>query len=184
MPSKGNRHKMNSRLDRKPENWLKNENKLFSENDSGRLQWLIDLTPRSRDWIFPGGSTTISLFEACSYCYINGQFLAAMILGLSFVEHTLISLFKASGRKGIDHMDIDSLGQEALSYGLITEDIYNNIVDAGIKRNAILPFRRAVGVDSVKYNFKIPRQIESSGYEAEAKQMMIAVAHFLDRDSI
>lgn len=175
---------MVGQLDRKPENWLSADNIMFSQNGSVRLQWLLNLTPRPTEWVFPGGSTTISLFEACSFCYVNGQFLASMILGLSFVEHTLNSLFAAAGRKGQEDMDIETLGREALSEGLITEDIFNDIVDAGNKRNTILPFRKPVSIQAVGNHFDKERRLESSGYEADAKRVMVAVSHFLDKSSI
>ena len=110
---------MSSDIDRKSGNWLSDTNKVFSKKGANRLEWLVSQTPRSSHWVFPGGSVTINLFEAASYCFVNGQFLGTMVMGLSYIEHTLAGLFAAAGRKELENAGVEVLAREAM--GLSTE---------------------------------------------------------------
>ena len=112
---------MSSENDKKTGNWLSDSNQIFSKKGANRLEWLVNQTPRSSHWVFPGGTVTINLFEAASYCFVNGQFLGAMVMGLSYIEHTLAGLFLAAGRKELENAGVELLAREALSLALLKQ---------------------------------------------------------------
>ena len=77
--------------------WLNSEDASCFDDRASRLQWLVENAPRSEYWAFHGGLITKSLFEETRYCFVYGQFLAATLLGLAYIEHTLAALFLRFG---------------------------------------------------------------------------------------
>lgn len=46
---------MGTDLERESGNWLSDTNQLFSKKGANRLECLVNQTPRSSHWVFPGG---------------------------------------------------------------------------------------------------------------------------------
>ena len=81
------------------------------------------------------------LFEESRYCFVYGQFLAAIVLGLSYIDHTLADLFYASGRNDLKRSGISTLLHEALTEGWISQTEVDDLHHAREIRNPITHFR-------------------------------------------
>ena len=81
--------------------WLLNEDIECKGARISRLEWLISITPSSELWIFHGGSITHYLFEEAWYSFVYSQYLATIVLGVAFIEHTLTAMFYASRRNDL-----------------------------------------------------------------------------------
>ena len=172
---------MPSELDRKTGNWLSDTNQVFSKKGADRLEWLMSQTPRSSHWVFPGGSVTINLFEAASYCFVNGQFLGAMVMGLSYIEHTLAGLFVAAGRKELENAGVEVLAKEALSLSLLKQKDFDIIKEAALKRDAKLSIGRSVGKIAQGQPMIQEDARESAIYEEDGRRVMSVVVRLLDK---
>jgi hypothetical protein len=175
---------MSTDLERKSGNWLSATNKVFSEKGSNRLEWLVSQTPRSSHWVFPGGTVTINLFEAASYCFVNGQFLGAMVMGLSYIEHTLASLFAAAGRKELENSEVEVLAREAMSLALLKQKDFDIIKDATKKRNAKFASRRFVGMQNAENPMVEEDERDSAIYEEDGRKVMSVVIRLLDKKMV
>ena len=85
-----------SNSDLSPEEWLTREDSACREDRLARLDWLVRKMPDVDYLTFPGGLISKHLFEEARYCFVYGQFLAVIVLGLSYIEHTLAALFYGS----------------------------------------------------------------------------------------
>jgi hypothetical protein len=175
---------MGSDLDRKSGGWLSDSNQVFSKKGANRLEWLVNQTPRSSHWVFPGGSVTINLFEAASYCFVNGQFLGAMVMGLSYIEHTLAGLFLAAGRKELENAGVEVLAREALSLALLNQKDFDIIKEAAQKRDAKLSFSRSVGRGSDESRIIEEDEKDSAVYEEDGRKVMSVVIRLLDKKMV
>ncbi len=175
---------MGTDLERKSGSWLSDTNQLFSEKGANRLEWLVNQTPRSSHWVFPGGAVTINLFEAASYCFVNGQFLAAMVLGLSYIEHTLVGLFAAAGRRELENAGVEVLAREAMSLALLKQKDFDIIKEAAMKRNAKIPMRRSKGLEATENQMIDEDEQESAVYEEDGRKVMQVVARLLDKKMV
>jgi hypothetical protein len=175
---------MTSDYDSKSGNWLSNTNQLFSKKGANRLEWLMSQTPRSTHWVFPGGTVTINLFEAASYCFVNGQFLGAMVMGLSYIEHTLAGLFEAAGRKELENAGVEVLAQEAMSLSLLKQKEFDIIKEAARKRDAKLSARRSVGERGLSQPMIDEDEKESAIYEEDGRKVMYVVTRLLDKKMV
>jgi hypothetical protein len=175
---------MASEFDRKTGNWLSDTNQLFSKKGANRLDWLVSQTPRSSHWVFPGGAVTINLFEAASYCFVNGQFLGAMVMGLSYIEHTLAGLFAAAGRKELENAGVEVLAKEALTLSLLKLKDFEIIKEAAQKRDAKLSLGRSIGKLSEGQPMIKEDEKDSAVYEEDGRRVMSVVIRLLDKKMV
>lgn len=163
---------------------MSDTNKVFSKNGANRLEWLVSQTPRSSHWVFPGGSVTINLFEAASYCFVNGQFLGAMVMGLSYIEHTLSGLFAAAGRKELENAGVEVLAREAMLLSLLKQKEFDIVKEATKKRDAKFAMRRSVGLQNNENPIIEENEEESAVYEEDGRKVMSVVVRLLDKKMV
>lgn len=132
------------------EEWLTHEDNICRQDRLARLNWLSSRSPDAEYWTFPGGLISKYLFEETRYCFVYGQFLATTVLGLSYIEHTLASLFYASGRNDLERASISTLLREALNCGWINQIEFDNLQRAREVRNPITHFRRPGYDDTIE----------------------------------
>lgn len=154
------------------EEWLTDEDKKCRKERLKRLEWLIEHTPQSEQWLFIGGLTTESLFEEARYCFVYGQFLATVVLGLSFIEYTLAGLFFQTGRNDLKRAKISDLIDEAHKMGWITNDELANLHKAREIRNSIAHFRPPGNKDKIEYRSIMNNKQPYILFEVDAKNVL------------
>jgi len=78
----------------------------------GNVEWLVSNAPKRGHWIFQGGPIASYLVEGAGYCFVYCQFLAAIVLGLAFIEHTLATIFFASGQDDLERAGASTILRE------------------------------------------------------------------------
>jgi len=166
------------------ENWLQNEDKRNFDDRLVRLRWLGENLPGNSYWTFHGGRITKYLFEEARYCFVYGQYLATIILGLSFIEHTLAALFYASGRNELEKASISKLINEAQEVKWISKEEFANLNHAREIRNPIVHFRSPGGKETLEYRSVIENAHPYSLLENDASNVMKTVFHLLGKTSV
>lgn len=121
--------------------WLKDEDSKCYEDRLFRLKFLAEQTPTGSYWSFDG-LTGKYLFEEARYCFVYGQFLATILLGIAYLETALAASFYASGRNDLQRAPFSELLNEALSVGLISTDEHQEMNRVRNERNAYGHYRR------------------------------------------
>ncbi len=149
---------------------------LLTEDSKSRYQWLIDCTPITDHFNFPGGMVAYSLFKASRYCYVYGYYLASMVLGLAYIENTLSGLLIYSHRAAPHDRGLPVLTRKARIAGLIDDDIVDCIDRTRILRNNFPPFNndKNSGVNELN-NYKAIKV-----YEDDARRLMDIMIHLLN----
>ncbi len=168
----------------KPEEWLSREDIACRDDRLVRLRWLTENVPNSKYWTFPGGLISKYLFEEARYCFVYGQFLATIVLGLSYIEHTLTGLFFASGHNDLKRVSISTLLKEALNYNWITQTEFDNLDHARKIRNPVTHFREPGHDDTVEYRAVIESELPYKIIEEDAQHVMVTVLHLLGKNAI
>ncbi len=164
--------------------WILNEDQVGQQDRIDRLQWLIDQTPVSdHSWLFHGGLTTKFLFEEVRYCFVYGQFLAVILLGLSFIEHTFASQFFAAGHDDLERASISKLLKEALAIGWITQDECDHLDHGREIRNAVTHFRKPGDEERIEFKSVEVDELPYEVIEEEARFMVIIMFQILGRFS-
>jgi hypothetical protein len=163
------------------EEWLNREDTNNREERLSRLDWIASKMPDSNCLSFPGGLTAKYLFEETRYCFVYAQFLAVIVLGLSFIEHTLAAMFYAVGRSDLERVSISILLREALLAGWITQTEFDSLDRAREIRNPVTHFRRPLHEDKVEYRAVTQNELPYTIIEDDARQVMESVFHLLGK---
>jgi len=166
------------------ETWLEGEDKRNFGDRVERLRWLATNSPEKNIWRFHSGLITKYLFEEARYCFVYGQYLGAIMLGLSFIEHTLAALFYASGRNDLERASISRLLDEALKSAWISDEEFANLHYARKIRNPIVHFRSPDGEETLEYRSVLENEHPYSILENNALNVMKTVFHLLGKTSI
>ena len=130
-------------------NWLNNEDTRCFEERLSRLEWLSKNSPGGKYWIFPGGILAKGLFEEARFCFVYGQFLATILLGLAYIERTLAALLYGSGRSDLERASLSALLKVAYSEGVIESNEFQDMERIREERNSYAHFRKPLHKDSV-----------------------------------
>jgi len=164
--------------------WLSREDSVCRHDRLARLDWLASEMPVSEYLTFPGGLMSKCLFEEARYCFVYGQFLATIVLGMAYIEHTLAGLFYAAGRNDLERASVARLLQEAVDCGWLAERESDDLEHARRVRNPVSHFRRPLHTDSVEWRGVTQRQLPYAIIEEDARHVMEAALRLLSRSTI
>ena len=159
------------------EEWLDREDAVNREARLSRLDWIASRMPDANYLRFPGGLISKYLFEETRYCFVYAQFLAVIVLGLSYIEHILAAMFYAAGRNDLERASISNLLREAVNVDWLTQAEFDNLDRAREIRNAVTHFRRPLHDDMVEYRAVTQRELPYTIIEEDARHVMAAVFH-------
>jgi len=165
------------------EAWLGNEDEVNFGDRLERLKWLGSIAPENNAWLFHGGLITKYLFEEARYCFVYGQYLATIILGISFIEYTLAALFYASGRNDLERANITKLLDEARDSLWISDEEFADLDHARKIRNPIVHFRSPSGKETLEYRSVLEDEHPYMLLENDATNVMKTVFHLLGKTS-
>jgi hypothetical protein len=154
------------------EHWLDNEDSSGREKRLDRLRWMAELMP-DVDWlVFGSGPISKYLFEEAKYCFAYGQFLASIVLGLSFIEISLAGAFYGMGRNDLQRASAAELATEALKQGWITQADFEAIESARRFRNPVTHFRRPGHDERVEARAFYERALPDDIIESDARHVI------------
>lgn len=164
--------------------WVEHEDLVAQSDRIARLAWLVDNYPSSElGFLLNGGWLSQKLLEEAKYCFVYGQFLAASILGVAFIERVLAAQFYATGRDELERASAQRLLQEALKSKWITQEEFEQFDAIRSLRNPIVHFRKPLSPDTherraIKQNADL---YEIAERDAEA--ILISVFQVLQRSN-
>jgi len=164
--------------------WLTREDSVCRQDRLARLDWLASRMPAAEYWAFPGGLMSKYLFEEARYCFVYGQFLATIVLGLSYIEHTLAALFYAAGRNDLERATMSKLLQEGLDCGLIDQHEFENLEHARRVRNPVTHFRRPLHTNTLEYRAVTQSELPYTIIEEDARHVMETALHLLGKSAM
>ena len=94
------------------------------------------------EWMVAGcGPISKYQLEEAKYCYVYGQFLAAILLGLAFVENSLAGAFFSVGQSGLAKKGVYEIAKEAHRLAWLSEEDHTTLERIRKLRNPITHFR-------------------------------------------
>ena len=166
------------------EEWLIREDEVSRQGRIERLQWLLEHTPENRNWLFHDAPISFELFEQTWYCFVYGQYLATIILGISYIEHTLAALFFAYGRNDLERANFSALIDEAFKEAWIDINEKDSLDWARGVRNDVTHFRKPGQTNPLTNQVLMSRETSETIFENNARQIMLIVFHILNRTAV
>jgi uncharacterized membrane protein len=164
--------------------WLKREDGVGREDRTARLQWIASLMPQVEHLTFPGGVLSKYHFEEMRYCFVYGQYLAVVLLGLAYIERTLAASFYGAGRNDLERASISRLLREAVASGMITDDDFERIDRAREIRNAFTHFRRPSHEENIEYRAVTENEVPYEVIERDARHTIETVFNVVERNAV
>lgn len=163
--------------------WLEREDSVCKEGRLARLRWIALLYPNTSIAFFPGGWIAKYLFEESRYCFVYGQFLATIVLGMGYVEHTLAALFYAAGRSDLERADISTLLREAVALGWIDQTQFEGLNGSRTLRNAVVHFRPPLHKNTLERRSILEEEMPYAILEKDAQSVIRVVFRLFSRRS-
>jgi len=164
--------------------WIINEDAKCRKVRIANLEWLINNTPNSKYWVFHGGIIAKYLFEEAKYCFVYSQFLATIILGFAFIEHTLAAMFFAFGRNDLERANVSKILKEARKTGWLSNGEYQNLIEVKKIRNPIIHFRKPLHKDTIEFKAVLENKHQYDIIEEDAKYVMKVMLKLIDKNTI
>ncbi len=166
------------------QSWLDREDFVCREERLARLRWLTQLMPKAKDLVFPGGWVAKHLFEEARYCFVYGQFMAAIMLGMAYIEHTLAALLYGAGRSELERANVSALLAKAVDLGWLDQAEFDKLDRSRIMRNLVSHFRRPGQKHTIEHRSVTQGDMPYSILEEDARHVMQATFHVLVKSAV
>lgn len=164
--------------------WLLHEDKVCFNDRAARLDWIASLMPQAEYLTFPGGLISKYQYEEARYCFVYGQFLAVIMLGMAFLERTLAAWFFAAGYDDLERASISRLLSEARTGDWLTEEEYLRLDRIRLIRNPAIHFRAPLSKDTIEYRALEAEDHPYAVTEEDARYVIQAVMDMLGRNAV
>ena len=125
---------------------------------------------------FCTGAISLRLFEEARYCFVYGQYLASILLALSFIEQSLAGYFYGIGRNDLERAKLTELAGEAKKYLLISADEFLALKRAWDLRKPLTHFRPPGHHERIEARrFAQKDQSFETMLEKDAKQVIVTM---------
>lgn len=123
--------------------WLAEDDAKSREIRAERLQELLDTMPISSGGFqfFNGGEETMTCFQEVRRCYLDGSYMAVVLLSLLYIERELAALLYAEGWNPAKSARLGSLLEEAHDRGVLSKSDWQAFRELADIRNSYAHFR-------------------------------------------
>ena len=146
------------------------------EERLGRLKFLSQIFPKNTYYM--GSFEGAFLLEEAKNTFINGQYVATMMLSQAFIERLLADFFKSKGRKKITTCGLHDMVEYAREHELINEYFLKRIDILRLKRNPFThrkPFNHRFNISKrVLVSLSAPMEL----LEKDAKAAILLLYEF------
>ena len=122
--------------------WLKEDDTKGRGKRARRLRDLLDILPvPSEGLFFVGGDESVACFDEVRRCYLDGSYLAVVLLCLSFVERELAGLLYEGGWNPAKSARLGSVLEKAHEAGVLSMPDWQTFRELARIRNSYAHFR-------------------------------------------
>ncbi len=137
-------------IDNNDEQWLNDEDQAKFPARLERLKFLGEQHGGPRDKLITGGLIGYLAFEEACWCFINGQFIACVVLTQIVLEHILAGLFRMFGQDKIADSGFKLLLGKARAERFISQDEFEKFNSIRERRNPYIHNRRPLAPNSIE----------------------------------
>lgn len=148
-----------------------------------RLNWLKQRVPEDDLYFLQDGDFSLALFREAAESYIHGQFIAAIVLGYSFIERTIagrLDHMKDKTARGHSHEVISA----ARERGWLTEEETLALNQLRGLRNPLVHFREPLDTSRPEIRAILQAKTTSELLEVDAQRVLEAAIHVLRKTAI
>lgn len=137
-------------IEKNDEEWLHAEDEAKFPARLERLRFLGEQHGGPRDQLITGGVIGYLAFEEACWCFINGHFIACVVLTQMVLEHLLAGLFRVFGRDDIADTGFARLLREAHAEHFISTSEFEKFNLLRERRNPYSHSRKPLAPTSIE----------------------------------
>jgi hypothetical protein len=137
-------------IEKNDEEWLYAEDQAKFSARLERLQFLGEQHGGPRDQLITGGLIGYLAFDEACWCFINGHFIACVVLTQMVLEHLLAGLFRIAGRDDIAGAGFGRLLWEAQAERFISTSEFEKFNLLRERRNPYSHSRKPLAPNSIE----------------------------------
>lgn len=160
------------------------EELLRSSGRLERLGWLTKRISAGNFYFLQDGTFSQLLFQETADSFVNGQFIAAIVLGFSFIERSIAGRLSHVGGKQIAHESSEKLFRAALTKGWLTQPEYESLESLRTLRNPIIHFKEQLHLDRPEIRALLQGKTPLLMLEADARKILEAAVRLLGKTAI
>ena len=164
--------------------WLEADDTKGRATRVRRLRYLLDTLPVPPDGLsFLGDETSLICFDEVRRCYLDGSYIAVVLLSLAYVERELAAALYAAGWEAAKKAPLGTVLKKAHQDGVLSELEWRTYQELARLRNSHAHFRRPKSPESM-----MARMIEENAFPRkvlakDAKRALQAMARIVRRQS-
>jgi len=165
-------------VEKNDDEWLYAEDRAKFPARLKRLRFLGEQHGGPRDQLITGGLIGYLTFEEACWCFINGHFIACVVLTQMVLEHLLAGLFRIFGRDDIADAGFGRLLSEADRERLISSVEFEKFNLLRERRNRYTHSRKPLAPNSIErrtLKANVPYEQIMEDDAREALQMLFAI---------
>lgn len=165
-------------IEKNDEEWLCREDQAKFPARLERLHFLGEQHGGPRDQLITGGLIGYLAFEEACWCFIDGHFIACVVLTQMVLEHLLAGLFRIIGRDDIAAADFARLLREAHAERFISTTEFEKFNLLRERRNPYTHSRKPLAPNSIERRMleaNAPYEEIMENDAREALQMLFAI---------
>lgn len=155
---------------------------LTAEGGLARVKWLHDQVDQNGLYFLQDGQFSRYLLREITSCFINGQFISTIVLGLSFIERTIAGRFNCNGDN--PKKESKELFSAARDKGWLTQREYDLIEGLRKLRNPIVHFRDPLDPDRPEVRAINESKSPHALLEEDAKAFLAAIISLLNKTAL
>lgn len=149
-----------------------------------RLKWIVTKLGPDGFYFFQDGRFSRYMFQEAIQSFINGQFIASIVLAFSFIERSLAGRFFEVGRTDLERATAEVLLREARLSGWLSETeekLFNNLREL---RNTVAHFRDPGSTDRPEIRAILSAKQPYEMLENQAREVLDAAIRLLGKTAI
>jgi hypothetical protein len=145
------------------------------------MAWLHENTLRPESLLFERVEPMYALSDATA-CYVNGHFIAVVVMAVSFIEHTVVAALRKVGPSGSKPTLGRSL-DEALEKAVFPLDLIARARDIAEYRNPISHWRDPTDPSTLETRTFTTLEAPRTIIERDAQEAIMVMNQFLNYDA-
>jgi len=163
------------------EEWLSVEDDASRSSRSARLEFVVQASGPPSNMLIPGGFVPARALVEAKWSYINGQFLACIMLCQAMLEHVLAGQFTLMGKDALIKKGFERLCDEALADHLISPSEHRAFSNLRLLRNPYVHPKRMNDPTRLERRMMTEKRSQEEIVEDDARRALLAVLRLMDR---
>lgn len=150
-----------------------------------RLAWLNKCVPGASFFFLQDGEFSKLVFQEAADSFVNGQFIAAIVLGFSFIERTIAGRLSHVGEKSLARDGrSEELFRAAVQRGWLTQPEFGSLEALRSIRNPIAHYRDPLDKNRPEVRAVLQAKTPRLMLEDDAKVVLQAAIRLLAKTAI